>query len=713
MTQPQIGPVVSALLSAWRSTRSLAPLSALSLSLASPLVLANEDFSDFTEADLFADIPEVISATRLPQRLTETPASITIIDREQIDASGATQIVDLLRLVPGMQVFHVTRNQSAATYHGVSDNFPNRMEVMVDGRSIYLPLLSTVAWETIGLQLDDIDHIEVVRGSNVPTQGSNAFLGSINIVTQTALSEPYNSVKAMSGNRGEGRGELRHSLITDFGHLRISAGASSNDGGPIYNEGAENKYLNLSASSTLSLQDTLDIQLGFANGKTDIVDAGLLTHVASPRDHDANYQYLVWNHAASDENEFRLSFYHNYLDLNVDPIPANEWMAREFEVNLATATAYASAFGVSNAFFRPDSEHGTTEQYDIELQHTHYTNESLRLISGLGYRFEQAKSDVLLDTNEWISEERGRAFANVQWNQTDQMIWNLGAMYEDGSIANGRLSPRLALNYLIDESTSMRAARTRAYRMPSLLERHNTYNLRQDDANGNNILEQQAIAAEGLKPGQIDTTELGFYKLVPEQNLHFDARLFYEKVTGGIRSEFIAVDPDLVNSDPVLAAVENGTRITKGNVEFYDASGVEFQVKYKPQHNTLLLLNYGHVEIDGQYFKKPNDTFQLHHYAPKDTVSFLVSHQFSNEWQASLAYYFMSTTRWFEGTSGNNERKAYHRADLQVKKRFQLSNNTDSELKLVIQNLFDERYQEFYSNNHFDRRAYVEFKLLY
>lgn len=713
MTRPQIGPVVSALLLAWRSARSLAPLSALSLSLASPLALASEDISEFTEADLFADIPEVVSATRLPQRLTEAPASITVIDREQIDVSGATRIADLLRLVPGMQVFHVTRNQSGVAYHGVSDNFPNRMEVMVDGRSIYLPLLSTVAWETIGLQLDDIDHIEVVRGSNVPTQGSNAFLGSINIVTRTALSEPTNSAKVMTGNRGEERGELRHSLITDFGHLRISAGVSSNDGGPIYNEGAENQYVNLSASSTLGLQDTIDLQLGASKGETFIVDADELDNIASPRDHNANYQYLVWNHAASDENEFRLSFYHNYLKLNVDPIPANEWLAREFEVDLATATAYASAFGVSDAFFRPDSEHGTTEQYDLELQHTHYANESLHLISGLGYRFEQAKSDVLLDTEEWISEERGRVFANVQWNQTDQMIWNLGAMYEDGSIADGRLSPRLALNYLIDDRTSVRAARTRAYRMPSLLERHNTYNLRQDDANGNNILEQQAIAAEGLKPGQIDTTELGFYKLLPEQNLQFDTRLFYEKITGGIRSEFIAADPDLIISDPFLASLENGTRITKGNVEFYDAAGVEFQVKYKPQPETLMLLNYGHVEVDGQYFKKPDDTIQLHHYAPKDTVSLLLSQQFADQWQASLAYYFMSTTRWFEGTSGTKERKAYHRADLQIKKRFTLSNNTDAEVKLIVQNLLDERYQEFYPNNHFDRRAYVEFKLLY
>jgi len=67
-----------------------------------------------------------------------------------------------------MQAYSVTRNRSAVTYHGMSDPFPNRLEVMITGRSIYLPMLFTVDWGSIGISLDDIRHIEVIRGSNVP-----------------------------------------------------------------------------------------------------------------------------------------------------------------------------------------------------------------------------------------------------------------------------------------------------------------------------------------------------------------------------------------------------------------------------------------------------------------------------------------------------------------------------------------------------------------
>lgn len=145
--------------------------------------LANETIL-LSESDFFVDIPEVTSATRMPQKLSEAPASMTVIDRTMIEASGLQTIPDLLRLVPGFQSYSINANTLGTTYHGASDDFPNRLEVMVDGRSVYLPLLSAVAWNTLGISLDDIERIEVVRGSNVPAQGSNAFFGSIDIITR-------------------------------------------------------------------------------------------------------------------------------------------------------------------------------------------------------------------------------------------------------------------------------------------------------------------------------------------------------------------------------------------------------------------------------------------------------------------------------------------------------------------------------------------------
>ena len=59
--------------------------------------------SALSEADYLMEMPIVLSVSRLPQRLDETPGAVTILDRDMIRLSGARDVADLLRLVPGFQ----------------------------------------------------------------------------------------------------------------------------------------------------------------------------------------------------------------------------------------------------------------------------------------------------------------------------------------------------------------------------------------------------------------------------------------------------------------------------------------------------------------------------------------------------------------------------------------------------------------------------------
>lgn len=94
----------------------------------------------------------------------------------------------MFRLVPGMYVaYHasyVYTTNSMVSYHGLSDAYAHRMQVMVDGRSVYSPLFGGVLWDDIPLALDDIERIEVIRGPNSASYGANSFLGVINIITR-------------------------------------------------------------------------------------------------------------------------------------------------------------------------------------------------------------------------------------------------------------------------------------------------------------------------------------------------------------------------------------------------------------------------------------------------------------------------------------------------------------------------------------------------
>jgi len=97
------------------------------------------------EDELFFEMPVVLSANRLEQPVSDAAVSISVIDRETIEASGARTIPEVLRLVPGIQVGYSGNEfgdepKYVVTYHGHSEQYSKQMQVLVDGRSIILTI---------------------------------------------------------------------------------------------------------------------------------------------------------------------------------------------------------------------------------------------------------------------------------------------------------------------------------------------------------------------------------------------------------------------------------------------------------------------------------------------------------------------------------------------------------------------------------------------
>lgn len=92
------------------------------------------------------------------------PVSTSIIDRNMIEASGFTEIPDLMRLVPGMLVNYDSGHIPGVGFQFLFDRYTIRYQVLVDGRSVYTPLFGEMPWAQLGLSVDDIERIEVIRG---------------------------------------------------------------------------------------------------------------------------------------------------------------------------------------------------------------------------------------------------------------------------------------------------------------------------------------------------------------------------------------------------------------------------------------------------------------------------------------------------------------------------------------------------------------------
>jgi iron complex outermembrane receptor protein len=150
------------------------------------LVLA-QDNRDYTERSL-EDLMniEVTSVSKKSQKVSVTAAAIYVITQDEIRHSGALNIPDLLRMVPGVNVAQVSGNAWAISARGLNEHFSDKLLVMIDGRSVYTPTFSGVYWDGVDMPLENIERIEVIRGPGGSSWGANAVNGVINIITKEA-----------------------------------------------------------------------------------------------------------------------------------------------------------------------------------------------------------------------------------------------------------------------------------------------------------------------------------------------------------------------------------------------------------------------------------------------------------------------------------------------------------------------------------------------
>ncbi len=129
---------------------------------------------------------EVTSVSRRSQKISEVAAAVFVITQDDIRRSGATSIPEALRMAPGVQVARIGTDKWAVSIRGFNGRSANKLQVLIDGRSVYNPLFAGVVWDQLDTLMEDIDRIEVIRGSSSAVWGANAVNGVINVITKKA-----------------------------------------------------------------------------------------------------------------------------------------------------------------------------------------------------------------------------------------------------------------------------------------------------------------------------------------------------------------------------------------------------------------------------------------------------------------------------------------------------------------------------------------------
>ncbi|WP_459923158.1 TonB-dependent receptor plug domain-containing protein [Desulfatiferula olefinivorans] len=186
---------------------------------------------DLTELSIeeLANI-EVISASRTPLRQSQSAAAVFVVTGEDIRRSGVTSLAEALRMVPGIQAARISSSKWSVSARGFNSRYSNKLLVLMDGRTLYLPLFSGVFWESQDYMLEDIERIEVIRGPGASLWGANAVNGVINIITRSAEDTTGTLLTAGAGDYEKGFARARFgAALGDRGHARFYASGFARD----------------------------------------------------------------------------------------------------------------------------------------------------------------------------------------------------------------------------------------------------------------------------------------------------------------------------------------------------------------------------------------------------------------------------------------------------------------------------------------------------
>ncbi len=174
-------------------------------------ILAAFSPSSYAAGDIFDDLSledlvktEVTSVSRKSQSLSDVAAAAFVITSDDIRRSGAQALPDVLRMAPGIEVAQIDNGRYAVTARGFNGRFANKLQVLIDGRSIYHPMFSGVMWELDPIPLDDIERIEIIRGAGAVMWGANAVNGVINIISKHSRNQTGGAANITVGTQGFG-----------------------------------------------------------------------------------------------------------------------------------------------------------------------------------------------------------------------------------------------------------------------------------------------------------------------------------------------------------------------------------------------------------------------------------------------------------------------------------------------------------------------------
>lgn len=423
----------------------------------------------------------VVTAGRTEQTLATAPASVTVITAAEIETAAADDFGDLMRNVPGLNVAQTNVRDINMTARGATSTLSNSQLVLLDGRSIYLDFFGIVMWDFLPIQAKEIQQIEVVRGPGSAVWGANAMTGVVNVITRRPRDIVGTSVVV-----GTQTANVVHAQSSNGFAYKLSAGYFEEDAyerptGVVPGSNPPQTYPDFRNTGTVQKRanavldwdtSTGNVSLSLGSAATD----GIIHTGIGPFDIErgALFSYVDadWNfgnvHASLALTKLDGDA-QNLLTRSVDGQPLGfEFVTNTYDLELSSSTDVGTRHSLSYG--------GNIRTNDHELE----------IAPAAG------------DKDEWGVYLQDEIMLGERWR------WVVGARYDDiDPLDDAVFTPRTSLHYTFAPGQTLRVSYNRAFRTPSAVNNYLSVSILQQadalvlpaDAFGNPLLDEERLTA--------------------------------------------------------------------------------------------------------------------------------------------------------------------------------------------------------------------------
>ncbi|MBT2987986.1 MAG: hypothetical protein B6D72_10975 [gamma proteobacterium symbiont of Ctena orbiculata] len=623
---------------------------------------------------------EVTISTDTKKPLSQAPAAVTVITEEDIKATGATNLVDILESVPGI---HIRANQFAfrplVQFRGTS---AIQTLLMINGVSMRdLMWGFGIFWK--GIPSSSIDRVEIIRGPGSAMFGADASAGVVNVITKTAGIIDHTEAGIRSGSFNTNSGWLQYGDSWNGFDIGLTIDLSGTDGHDPFVETDGQTQQDLALNTDVSLApanaqfgwNNQDIRFSVANRgwrlhldymhhsdvEIGLTGAGILDPMTRAEDSRFNLDLLYNNPALSDawgvDAELR------YQDL--DYSSGNGFLERppgafngdypQGVINQMRSAERRIAFELSG-LYTGFSAHSLRLGVGYTWQDLHYVKQLINRGIGPDGNLLPPGSPVVdvSDTPFAFAPEKTRTirylFLQDDWSLRDDWQLTAGIRYDDYSDFGDTLNPRLALVWQSSDKITTKLLYGRAFRPPSFQELFAETSFSKPNSD--------------LDPERSETVEL-ILSFIPNSDLTFGINLYR-----------------LEQSDIIRAVTAPGQSdrqfLNTGN---HTIHGIELETKWQATESLRFSANYTVRDSDDSEFRAVDQ--------PKQDAYLRADWHFSSDWNWNVE------ANWIGGrTRGNSDSRESLDDYIITDTTLRYSGVNGWEFGFSVRNLFDEDARE-------------------